>query len=282
MKDALVVNVLSVLPRRWFSRLMGAFTRTSLPGLFHRMLLRWYVGHYGVDLSECEGGIEDYSSLSSFFVRALKPGVRPVAESAESLVSPVDGEVYAFGKVKDGRLPQAEHLDYAVSDLLAGDQRYEDGEFAVLYLSPKDYHRVHSPREGRLLGFRYRPGELWPVFPGATRRIADLFARNERLILRLATDAGEVACVMVGAFGVGRMRLQAADLVTNTGQPAADSDFEEPPEIGRCEELGRFEMGSTVVLLFEPGRVQWRLESGQQVRLGQEIGRIVSPAVSGT
>ena len=114
------------------------------------------------------------------------------------------------------------------------------------------------------------------------RRISDLFARNERLILRLATDAGELACVMVGAFGVGRMRMQSADLVTNTGQPAADRDFEEPPEIGRCQELARFEMGSTVVLLFEPGRVQWLLEPGQQVRLGQEIGRVVPPVIPGT
>jgi len=279
MKDAVVVTVLSLLPRRAFSRLMGAFARLALPRFLHRMLLRWYVGHYGVDLDECEGTIDDYSSLSNFFVRALKPGVRPVAEQSDAVVSPVDGQVYAVGAVSDGRLPQAASLDYAVSDLLAGDTRYERGGFAVLYLAPRDYHRVHSPREGRLLGFRYRPGRLWPVFPGATRRIRDLFARNERLILRLDTDAGELACVMVGAFGVGRMRLAAADLVTNTGRPAEDMDFAPPPEIERCQELGRFEMGSTVVLLFEAGRVEWELETGQQLRLGQRIGRVM-PAES--
>jgi len=275
MKDALVVSLLSLLPRRRISRLMGRCTRLLLPAFLNRMLLRWYVGHYGVNLDECEGGIEDYPCLASFFVRALEAGTRPIADEPDALVSPVDGSVYAVGKVQGGRLPQGEHLDYAVSDLLAGDPRYEGGEYAVLYLSPRDYHRVHSPREGRLLGFRYRPGRLWPVFPGAVQRISDLFARNERLILRLATDAGELALVMVGAFGVGRMRMEAAEIVTNTGQPAEDQQFEDPPEIGRCQEVGRFEMGSTVVLLFEPGRVQWQLEAGQPVRLGERIGRVL-------
>jgi phosphatidylserine decarboxylase len=278
MKDALVVSFLSLLPRRRVSRLMGRCTRLLLPGFLNRMLLRWYVGHYGVNLEECEGRIEDYPCLASFFVRALVAGIRPIADGSDALVSPVDGSVYAVGTVQGGRLPQGEHLDYAVSDLLAGDARYEGGEYVVLYLGPKDYHRVHSPREGRLLGFRYRPGRLWPVFPGAVRRISDLFARNERLILRLATDAGELAFVMVGAFGVGRMRLEAAEIITNTGQPAEDHQFEEPPEISRCQELGRFEMGSTVVLLFEPGRVQWQLEAGQRVRLGERIGRVLVPA----
>ena len=274
MKDALVVSLLSILPRGRVSRLMGAFARLCLPRFAHRWLLRWYVGHYGVNLDECEGGIDDYPSLAEFFVRALKPGVRPIAQEPDALVSPVDGAVYAVGKVRKGRLPQAAELDYAVADLLAGDTRYEDGDFAVIYLSPKDYHRVHSVREGRLLGFRYRPGQLWPVFPGATRRIRDLFARNERLILRLATDAGELACVMVGAFGVGRMRLVSAPLITNTGAPARDEEFMEPVSVGRCEELGRFEMGSTVVLLFEPNQVEWSVQSGDVVRLGAPIGRL--------
>ncbi len=275
MKDALVVSLLSILPRGRVSRLMGAFTRLSLPRFAHRLLLRWYVAHYGVNLEECQGGIDDYSSLARFFVRALKPGVRPIDSAPDAIVSPVDGAVYAVGRVSQGRLPQAGELDYAVADLLDGDTRYENGEFAVIYLSPKDYHRVHSAREGTLLGFRYRPGRLWPVFPGATRRIRDLFARNERLILRLATDAGELACVMVGAFGVGRMRMVAAPLVTNTGTPAEDKDFIEPLSVSRCEELGCFEMGSTVVLLFEPGRVEWSVQPGQTVRLGARIGSLL-------
>jgi len=275
MKDALVVSFLSILPRGRTSRLMGAFTRLSLPRFAHRLLLRWYVSHYGVNLDECEGGIDDFSSLADFFVRALKPAVRPIESEPDALVSPVDGAVYAVGKVKEGRLPQAGELDYAVSDLLDGDNRYEHGDFAVIYLSPKDYHRVHSPREGRLVGFRYRPGRLWPVFPGAVRRIRDLFARNERLILRLATDAGELACVMVGAFGVGRMRMVEAPLVTNTGVLARDETFDAPVAIERCQELGRFEMGSTVVLLFEPGKVQWSVEPGQTLRLGERIGKLL-------
>ncbi len=274
MKDALVISLLSVLPRGPVSRLMGALTRFRLPRLLHRLLVGWYVSHYGVDLDECEGSIDDYPTLASFFVRALRPGVREISAGPQDLVSPVDGVVYAVGRVAGGRLPQAGELDYAVRDLLDGDARYEAGEFAVIYLSPKDYHRVHSPREGRLLGFRYRPGRLWPVFPAATRRIRDLFARNERLILRLACDGGELACVMVGAFGVGRMRMVAAPLVTNTGTPMEDREFAEPVAVARGAELGRFEMGSTVVLLLEPGRVSWSVTAGQELRLGQKIGTL--------
>lgn len=279
MKDGLILSLLSALPRKLTSRLMGGFTRWSLPRAMHRGLLRWYVGKYGVNLDECIGGIDDYDSLGAFFIRRLKPGMRPVADEPDALVSPSDGLIYAAGRVEDGKLPQSPELDYAVRTLLDGDDRYEGGDYAVIYLSPKDYHRVHSPREGRVVGHRYLPGKLWPVFPGAAKRIRDLFARNERLVIRLETEvAGEIAVVMVGAFGVGRMAVEFTDLVTNTGAPKEDRLLPEAFAVDRAGELGRFEMGSTVVLLSEPGKVTFECTPGQVVRMGQRIGSVSAAA----
>lgn len=276
MRDGLVIGFLSVLPRRRVSRLMGWAARRRLPRWLLRAFLRWYVPHYGVNLDEAAGTLDDYETIVAFFTRRLKDGVRPVCADAGAVVSPCDGLVNAIGRIEQGRLPQAADLDYAVADLLGGDERYEGGDFAVIYLSPKDYHRVHSPVDGRVIAYRYRPGRLWPVFAAATRRIRDLFARNERLVARVATASqGEVAVVMVGAFGVGRMAVEFADLITNTGAPAADVDLAEPFAVARAGELGRFEMGSTVVLVFEPGQVEWEAKPGDVVRLGERIGGAV-------
>ena len=273
MKDGLVIGLLSVVPRRRFSRLMGWGSRRRLPRLAMRALLKAYVRHYGVDLAEVEQELGDFPSLAEFFTRVLKDGARPQCSEPGAVTSPADGRVHALGQVVAGRLPQSPELDFAVADLLAGDRRYDDGDFAVIYLSPKDYHRVHAPHAGEIVGYRYRPGRLWPVFPAATRRIRDLFARNERLVVRLRTDTmGEMALVMVGAFGVGRMAASFADLVTNTRAPACDVELEPASPLALGAEVGRFEMGSTVVLLFEPGKVRWEVEAGAVVRVGQRIG----------
>jgi len=277
VKDGLIISLLSVLPRKFVSRTMGRATRLALPRSVHRAFLRWYVGHYGVNLAECVGGIDDYDTVASFFTRPLLPDARPIDDAPEALVSPVDAKVYVIGTTEEGRLPQSPELDYAVQTLLGGDTRYEEAEYAVLYLAPKDYHRVHSPREGTIVGYRYRPGGLWPVFPGATRRIRDLFARNERLVIRVQTDIGEIPVVMVGAFGVGRMALSFADTVTNTGGAPEEHAFAEPPPIERAGELGRFGMGSTVILILPKGRVRWTVEPGRDVKLGERIGVVTAP-----
>ncbi len=271
MKDGLIINLLSVLPRKLVSRTMGAGTRLALPRSVHRMILRWYVRHYCVNLDECVGGIEDYPTIAEFFTRPLLPDVRPTDTADDALVSPVDAKVYVLGTTEEGRIPQSPELDYPIRTLLGGDQRYEQADYVVLYLAPKDYHRVHSPREGGIVGYRYRPGELWPVFPGATRRVKELFAVNERLVIRVDSDLGEIAVVMVGAFGVGRMSLSFADTVTNTGSAPEEHAFPEPLPVERAGELGRFGMGSTVILLLPHGTVDWTVEPGQDVKLGQRI-----------
>jgi phosphatidylserine decarboxylase len=274
VKDGLIITLLSVLPRKLVSRTMGAGTRLALPGVVHRAILRWYVAHYGVNLDECVGGIEDYPTLAQFFTRPLLPDARPIDATPAALVSPVDARVYVLGTTEAGRIPQSPELDYPIQTLLGGDQRYEKADFAVLYLAPKDYHRVHSPREGGIVGYRYRPGELWPVFPGATARVKELFARNERLVIRVGTDVGEIAVVMVGAFGVGRMTLAFGDTVTNAGSAPEEHAFLDPIPVARGGEVGRFNMGSTVILLLPHGTIDWTVTPGQDVKLGQPLGTL--------
>ena len=283
MKDALIVSLLSVVPKNHTTRLMGAFSRLRLPRALHRLIVRWYVRHFQVNLDECVGGIDDFDTLAKFFIRPLKPGVRPIDPDPDALVCPVDGRAHTFGRIEGGRFVQADGQVGSIAGLLGeGDPRlpaapgfdaarFEGGGFAVLYLSPKDYHRVHTPAEGRVVRFRYLPGRLWPVFPAATRRIEGLFDRNERLVFELDTPFGAIAYVMVGAFGVGRIATPLDPILSNQGAPAKDQPID--VALGRGDELARFEMGSTVILLTEPGRLDWTLEPGQVLRLGRPIAR---------
>lgn len=274
MKDALILSVLSVLPKNRVTRLMGLFARTRLPRLLHRAFIGWYIRNYAVDMTECDGTVEGFSTFTDFFTRALRAGLRPVDPDPATLVCPCDGRIYAIGTIENGWLPQSDGHRYGAATLLGGDTRYEGGSYAVIYLSPRDYHRVHSPREGRVVRFNYMPGRLWPVFPAAAARIEGLFARNERLTSYIATDIGEIALVMVGAFGVGRIRVVYDAIISNQGTAATDQKLEPPWEVARAGELGRFEMGSTVILLLPPGTVRWTAHAGDAVRLGQGIGKL--------
>ncbi len=277
MNDALVVSLLSLVPKNRAARGMGWLARRRLPRLLHRALVRWYARHYRVDLDEADGTLDDWPTLADFFVRRLKPGARPVDPDPAVLVSPVDARVHTLGAVRDGAFPQADGRTTAVADLLGPDrpgfEASRFGAFAVLYLSPRDYHRVHCPREARLVAWRYRPGRLWPVFPAATRRVPDLFARNERLVFFLDTDLGPVAQVMVGAFGVGRMASDLVPLQTNLGHGPAEAAVDPPVPLDRGAEVGRFELGSTVILLLEADRVDWTVRPGEAVRVGRPLAR---------
>ena len=255
---------------------MGLFARAHLPRWLHRAFLRWYIRRYGVDMSESVGDIDDFGTFTEFFTRSLRSGLRPVDPRPDALVAPCDGRVYACGTVEDGMLPQSEGRHFRALELLGGDSRFDAGEYAVLYLSPRDYHRVHTPREGLVRGFRYVPGHLWPVFPGAAAQIEGLFAHNERLVTWLHTDLGEVAVVMVGAFGVGRIRVVYDPIISNQGHPPTEGVLPEPMAVARCGELGRFEMGSTVILLLPPGSVTWTVRPGDAIRLGAAIATLRS------
>lgn len=273
MKDALIISALSVVPKKPASRLIGRLNRTRFGAGMQRWILQRYVNWYGVNLEECEGRLEDYPSLGEFFVRPLKPGQRPIDSRPDAVVSPCDGKVYSVGTVTQDRIPQSENRYFSVTELLGGGS-WEGAGYAVIYLSPKDYHRVHVPREGTVVRAQYLPGQLWPVFPAAARKIDGLFARNERLTTWLEDGSLRYALVMVGAFGVGRMRVVYADWLSNEGKPAQDHGFATP--LSRGDEVGRFEMGSTVVLVFPPGTVEWTVKAGEPVRMGQHIASLLT------
>lgn len=289
MKDALIVSLLSVVPKSRAARVMGGMARLRLPGWLHRRLVGWFVRKYRVDLSECEGTLQDYPTLAQLFVRPLRPGLRPVDSRPEVLVSPVDARVHTMGRIQDGCFEQAPGVKARVADLLGQERfqetdsqmpapaRFEGGAYAVLYLSPRDYHRVHVPLACRIATWRYLPGTLWPVFPAATRKIEQLFARNERLVFHLETEAGAICEVMVGAFGVGRMTTVLDDEATNSAGGPYEARLEAARSLDRAEELGRFELGSTVILLAEPGRLTWTVQPGEAVRLGRPIAQVHAP-----
>jgi phosphatidylserine decarboxylase len=255
---------------------MGAASRLRLPRFAHRMLLRWFVKKYKVDLSESVGEIEDFDSLAQFFIRKLKSGMRPIDDTPNIFVSPVDAKAHTFGLIENGMFLQAPGRPCAISALVGEEEakRFEGGSYAVLYLAPPDYHRVHSPIACTVESMDYRGGTLWPVFAAATRKVDDLFARNERLVFHLNSEAGRIAYVMVGAFGVGRIGNVFDETVTNVGGGSAVRHLEPNPHVDRGAELGRFELGSTVILLCEPGRVEWEMEPGQVLRLGRRIARL--------
>lgn len=266
MKDALIVSVLSVLPRNRGARAMGWMARTGAS----RLATRAFVRAYGVDLSEASGALADYPTLEDLFTRTLKPGARPVDPDPDVLVSPVDGTAAAVGPTVNGRIAVAPGRDLDLPDLL-GEPVEGELDVAVLYLSPKDYHRVHVPREGAAVAWRYVPGTLWPVFPAAVRRVDGLFSKNERLCFRFQTDRGPLWAVMVGAFGVGRITSPLVPVTSNVGAPAAEGALSHP--VARSEELGTFHLGSTVVLAAPPGRWSWTVRSGETVRVGRGLAR---------
>jgi phosphatidylserine decarboxylase len=268
VKDAIIVSLLSITPRKRGARTMGWIARTRAS----RMMVRWFVRAYGVDLSEAAGTLADYPTLEALFTRALRPGLRPIDADPEAVTSPVDGVAAFVGRTVDGRVEVAPGRFMQVAELL-GERVSGERDAVVLYLSPKDYHRVHVPREGQVAEWRYVPGTLWPVFPAAVRRVKGLFERNERVCVRFATDRGPLDVVLVGAFGVGRISLAFCDLVTNAGGKAAVGRPDPKPVLGRGDLLGMFHLGSTVVLVSPPGRWRWTVAVGERVRLGEAIGR---------
>ena len=277
MNDSLIVSLLSVVPKNRGARLMGAGARLQLPAFAHRLLLRWFVKKYRVDLTESVGTIDDFNSLSDFFIRRLKPGMRPIDSEHGILVSPADAKAHTFGRIENGMFLQSDGRPASVAALVGEEHaaRFDGGDFAVLYLAPPDYHRVHSPASGTLRALDYRPGTLWPVFPAASRKVDQLFGRNERLVFHMDTPAGRIATVMVGAFGVGRIGNEFDARITNAGEPSGERVVDPPQNVERGRELGRFELGSTVILLCEPNRVKWDLEPGQVTRVGRRIARVI-------
>jgi phosphatidylserine decarboxylase len=254
------------------SRLAGRLADLEAPAAVLQPLLRGYVRFYGVDLAEAAEPLEAYRSFNAFFTRRLKEGRRPLPADDSVIVSPADSLLTSIGPVPaDGRLEQVKGRMYALDELLGSPEegaRFRSGVQATLYLSPSMYHRVHAPLDACVRAWTYVPGRLYPVNAMSVRTVDRLFARNERVAVFLESEAvGSVALVMVGAANVGRITLSFAPLVTNTGAPSGTFRPSSEIRLRRGDELGAFNLGSTVVLLAADGRLRPLAAAGQLVRV---------------
>jgi phosphatidylserine decarboxylase len=279
MKDFLFVVLQYFLPHHLISRLAGAVANARMD-LIRLPLIRWFIRHYQVDLEESE--ITDYhrfEHFNAFFTRALAQGARPINEDAGAMVSPVDGTISQIGDIEQGRIFQAKGMDFSTLELLGGDQQladvFQNGRFTTIYLSPRDYHRIHMPVSGVLTDMVYVPGRLFSVNPATTSQVPRLFARNERVVCVFNTEHGRMAMVLVGAMIVASVETVWAGEVAPVRPRIQHQRYadQEPTSLARGQEMGRFKLGSTVVLLHEDRSMEWLEDkiAGTPVRLGEKI-----------
>ncbi len=261
MSERLFVQLQHLLPKLLITRLLGMFARRRC-GALTQWAIRRFIARYNVNMAEAvqtEPGA--YATFNDFFTRALRPGARPLATAR--LVCPVDGAISQFGRIERDQIFQAKGKSFSSSALLAGNEalahRFDDGLFATLYLSPRDYHRIHMPCDGRLVSMRYVPGELYSVNPATARAIDALFARNERVVCEFDSPHGPFALVLVGATIVGSIATAWHGIVNPPRSPSVRHwDYRDRNiTLKQGEEMGRFLLGSTVVLLFPQGPLQF-------------------------
>jgi phosphatidylserine decarboxylase len=282
--ERMVRSAWRMTPQRALSEVIGWGARRSLPAGLRTPLLRSFARQYGIDVDEAEKPLEEYGGLQEFFTRRLKPGARPIAATANTVVSPADGTVVEGGVVDKGLLIDAKDAGFTLSDLLADEaaaRRLDGGSYLVTYLSPKDYHRVHSPVAGKVIAWHHVPGRLFPVNARSVVREPGLFSKNERFVSLIEGEAGLCAVVMVAAVGVGHMTAsydpEVATHQRGFSQGAvAHKQFPNPVAVERGAELGVFCLGSTTIVVFQPGRVALDdFRPGDKTRMGQKMGRIL-------
>jgi phosphatidylserine decarboxylase len=278
-----------------YSALVGWGATKALPARLRGLAYRAFARAVGANLDEVELELARYPSLGDFFARRLRHGARVVDPAPGAIVSPCDGVIAARGVAVAGALVQAKGRSYRLAELIADGElaaRLTGGAYATIYLSPRDYHRVHTPVDARVMGYDYLPGSLWSVNPRVAARRDGVIARNERVVFRMnAGPLGHVALVMVGAGGVGNIRLAPAVSGPVPGGPIDSATWRAAREprrveladanLARGDELGAFRLGSTVVVIFEPGKAELGGEVGDAVRFGQRLGRALPAAPGG-
>lgn len=286
--DRLFAALQYVLPKHLLSRIIYAVARSEV-SFVKRTFLKIFLSLFNINMAEAaQPDPFAYRTFNDFFTRALKPGARPIANEPEVIASPVDGTVSQCGELLHEAILQAKGQSYSLQELLAGDEEsiatYRDGSFACIYLAPYNYHRIHMPYEGTALKNIYVPGDLFSVNASTARAVPRVFARNERLICEFTTPVGRVAVILVGALHVGSIETVHCGEV-NPPPRRRKAPQIIPAGVGRPfakgEELGRFNMGSTVVLLFERHRIHWGegMKPNATVQLGRPIAR-VTPTTS--
>jgi phosphatidylserine decarboxylase len=278
VSERLAVLVQYLLPKQALTVLAGKFASARAGALTTRVI-RWFVARYGVNMDEAANpDITSYPSFNEFFTRPLRDGARPLAPA--DLICPVDGAVSQFGAIERDQIFQAKGHRYSTTALVGGDRdlaaRFEDGTFATLYLSPKDYHRIHMPCNGRLKRMIYVPGELFSVNPTTARGVPGLFARNERVVCVFESAEGPFVLVLVGATIVGSMATVWHGVVNPPRTLTVRDWLYEDGQVvlGKGDEMGRFLLGSTVVMLFPKGRLQFNPDwaPARAIRMGEAMG----------
>lgn len=288
LQERLFLLAQYLLPHHLLSRLVGLAAECRVPW-FKNRLIGWFARRYRVDMSEAQ--VEDlhaYEHFNAFFTRALKDGARPLEAAPDAVLCPADGAISQLGRIEHGRIFQAKGHSFSAVELLGGDAEraapFLGGSFATVYLSPRDYHRVHMPLAGTLREMVYVPGRLFSVNQLTAENVPELFARNERVVCLFDTERGPMAVVLVGAMIVASIETVWAGLVTPPKRALKsfryDAAARAPIHLEKGAELGRFKLGSTAIVLFGPEQVEWaeELAAGSPVRMGQRLGSSLDDA----
>jgi phosphatidylserine decarboxylase len=272
-----------ITPQHLLSRAAGKVADCEVAG-FKNPLINWFIKKYNVNMSEAElQSAQDFKSFNDFFTRQLKADARTIDESADAIISPVDGAISQLGQIQQGQIFQAKGQSFSIVELLGGDaeraQPFMGGNFATIYLAPKDYHRIHMPCAGTLREMVYIPGKLFSVNPVTAENVPRLFARNERVAAIFDTEFGPMVMVLVGAMIVASIETVWSGLVAPIQRNVKSTSYgisNEEIKLEKGAEMGRFKLGSTVVVAFPPNATEFveSLKATSVVRMGQTFGSI--------
>jgi phosphatidylserine decarboxylase len=280
-----------IVPKRALSGAIGWSAGIGIPERIRSECLSRFARLYGIDTAEAEKSLAEYTDVNEFFTRRLRPGLRPVDPSADTVVSPADGTVIESGVVTEGHLIQAKGVLFELDELLADPaaaERLNGGAYLITYLSPSDYHRVHAPVGGQVVGWHHVPGTLFPVGAKSVVREPGLFISNERLVTLIEGALGLCAVVMVAAVGVGHITAAYDPEIATHARSFKKANvrharYDVPLPVAKGDEIGTFHLGSTTIVVFEPGRVELNaFGAGDKTKMGETIGRMVTAAAART
>lgn len=279
MNDRMFIKLQHLVPQHALSRLVGRVASCN-NRLIKNTFINWFIKRYQVDMSlAAEPNPSAYACFNDFFTRALKPGIRPICTEQKAIVCPADGAISQLGKIVNGRIFQAKGQDYSVAELLGGDaalaEEFSDGDFATVYLSPKDYHRVHMPYGGKLRTMVSIPGDLFSVNAVTAENVPRLFSRNERVAAIFDTELGPMAVVLVGAMIVAGIETVWDGQLAPMGSREIQTSLYpyQNIQLEKGAEMGRFKLGSTAIILFAKDKIHWEAQfvAGATTRVGVKL-----------
>lgn len=284
IKDKLFIAFQYAVPQHLLSHLVGWFAETRITWI-KDLFISKFIQQFNVNMDEAERQTPDaFENFNDFFTRELKPGARPINDNSNAIVSPADGAISQLGSIENGRVFQAKGHDYSLIELLGGQSKTADefmgGQFATIYLSPKDYHRLHMPVTGTLREMIYVPGDLFSVNQTTAENVPRLFSRNERVVAIFDTELGPMSLVLVGAMIVAGIETTWAGRITPFDRKVRSiryptkGESQQPLIIEKGEEMGRFFLGSTIVMCFAKDKIHWLedMTAERPLRLGESIG----------